>query len=63
MVALRFRQPRQVLSSDQVGVLVRMREEGATWKDIGVAFHKQETACKAIFDKAIFDKAGAGAEP
>jgi hypothetical protein len=59
MIAPRFRQPRRPLTADEVRALVHMRDRGATWKEIGVAFRKQETACKAIFDKAIFDRAQA----
>ncbi len=61
MIAPRFRQPRQSLSPDQVADLVRMREQGATWKEIGRTFRKQDHACKTIFTKAIVDKAGEGA--
>ena len=52
MVAPRYRRARHSLSPDEVSRLVRMREGGATWKEIGIAFRKQETACKGIFDKA-----------
>ena len=51
-MAPRYRRARHSLSPDEVSRLVQMREEGATWKEIGIAFRKQETACKGIFDKA-----------
>lgn len=52
MIAPRYRQPRNSLSPDQVTRLVQMREHGATWKEIGRTFSKQDGACKSIFDKA-----------
>ncbi len=52
MIAPRYRSPRNSLSPDQVARLVDMREQGATWKEIGRTFHKQDGACKSIFDKA-----------
>lgn len=51
MSAPRFRRPRHRLTKEEVRTLVRMRDGGATWKEIGIAFGKQETACKAIFDR------------
>ena len=56
MLAPRFRRPRRSLMPEEVRALVDMRDRGATWKEIGVAFRKQETACKAIFDKAAGDR-------
>ncbi len=47
-----YRRSRTSLSCEEVSRLVRMREDGATWKDIGRAFKKQDGACKSIFDKA-----------
>jgi hypothetical protein len=58
VLAQRFRRPRRSLAPEEVSALVRMRDGGATWKEIGVAFRKQETACKAIFDKAAGDPKG-----
>ncbi len=52
MIAPRYRRPRNSLSPEDVARLVRMREQGATWKEIGRAFAKQDGACKSIFDKA-----------
>ena len=52
MIAPRYRRPRNSLSPEQVTSLVHMREQGATWKEIGRTFRKQDGACKTIFDKA-----------
>ena len=52
MIAPRYRRPRNTLSPEQVDSLVYMREQGATWKEIGRTFAKQDGACKSIFDKA-----------
>ena len=52
MIAPRYRRPNTRLSPEEVTRLVRMREQGATWKEIGRAFAKQDGACKSIFDKA-----------
>ena len=52
MIAPSYRRPRNNLSPEQVADLVRMREQGATWKEIGRTFAKQDGACKSIFDKA-----------
>ena len=52
MIAPRFRRPRTSLSPAEVTQLIAMREQGATWKEIGRAFAKQDGACKSIFDKA-----------
>ena len=52
MIAPRYRRARTPLSADEVARLVAMRDQGATWKDIGRAFAKQDGACKTIFDKA-----------
>ena len=48
----RYRRPAQPLSPEQVSRLVAMREQGATWMQIGRVFSKQDHACKMIFDKA-----------
>ena len=53
MIAPRYRRPRNRLSPEEVSSLVRMREQGATWKEIGRTFGKQDGACKSIFDKAM----------
>jgi hypothetical protein len=53
VIAPRYRRPRHSLSSTEVSRLVGMREQGATWKDIGRAFGKQDGACKAIYDRAL----------
>ena len=52
MIAPPYRRPRNSLSPEDVARLVHMREQGATWKEIGRAFAKQDGACKSIFDKA-----------
>ena len=52
MIAPRYRRPPSNLSPEQVASLVRMREQGATWREIGRTFSKQDCACKSIFDKA-----------
>ena len=61
MIAPRYRRPRNSLAPEEVASLVRMREQGATWKEIGRTFRKQDGACKAIFDKAMAH--GAAAHP
>ncbi len=52
MIAPRYRRPRHSLDPTEVSRLVGMRKQGATWKDIGRAFGKQDGACKAIYDRA-----------
>lgn len=52
MIAPRYRRPRTPLTCEEVARLIAMRERGATWKEIGRAFAKQDGACKSIFDKA-----------
>ncbi len=52
MIAPDYRRPRNNLSPEEVAQLVHMREQGATWKEIGRTFAKQDGACKTIFDKA-----------
>ena len=52
MIAPPYRRPRNSLSPEDVVRLVRMRDQGATWKEIGRTFAKQDGACKSIFDKA-----------
>ena len=52
MIAPLYRRPRNSLSGEDVTRLVRMRDQGATWKEIGRSFGKQDGACKTIFDKA-----------
>ncbi len=52
MIAPPYRRPPNRLSPEDITRLVRMREQGATWKEIGRTFAKQDGACKSIFDKA-----------
>ena len=52
MIAPRYRRARTPLSPEEVARLIAMRQRGATWKEIGRAFAKQDGACKSIFDKA-----------
>ena len=47
-----YRRAVRRLTAEEVSSLVAMREAGATWKEIGRAFRKQDTACKSIFDRA-----------
>ena len=60
MIAPRYRRPRNSLSPEEITRLVRMRDQGATWKEIGRTFRKQDGACKSIFDKAKGHRAEAG---
>ncbi len=52
MIAPVYRRPPNRLSPEEVARLVNMREQGATWKEIGRTFGKQDGACKSIFDRA-----------
>ena len=47
-----YRRAARRLDDDDVQRLVAMRRAGATWKEIGRVFGKQDTACKSIFDRA-----------
>ena len=52
MIPPSYRQPRRSLDDGEVSRLIGMRRQGATWKDIGRTFGKQDGACKAIYDRA-----------
>ena len=47
-----YRRAVRRLTPQEVARLVALREGGATWKEVGRTFGKQDTACKSIFDKA-----------
>jgi hypothetical protein len=52
-----WRRPRRPLDPGEVSRLVGMRRQGATWKEIGRAFGKQDGACKLIYDRAVAGEA------
>lgn len=47
-----YRRAARRLTPEEVARLVAMREAGATWKEVGRAFGKQDAACKSIYDRA-----------
>ena len=47
-----YRRAVRRLTSDEVLRLVALRDGGATWKEVGRTFGKQDTACKSIYDRA-----------
>ena len=47
-----YRRAIRHLTPEEVARLVRQRDAGATWKEIGRAFGKQDSACKSIYDRA-----------
>lgn len=52
MIAPPYRQPRHSLTPEEVARLVAMRDGGATWKEVGRVFKKQDGACKALYERA-----------
>jgi hypothetical protein len=47
-----YRRAARRLTPEEVRRLVAMREAGATWKEIGRSFGKQDAACKSIYDRS-----------
>ena len=47
-----YRRAVRRLTPEAVGRLVALRDGGATWKEIGRRFGKQDSACKSIYDRA-----------
>ena len=47
-----YRRAIRHLTPEEVDRLVRQRDAGATWKEIGRTFGKQDSACKSIYDRA-----------
>ncbi len=47
-----FRRPRRRLPREEMEALVAMRDGGATWREIGRVFSKQDDACKRLYARA-----------
>ena len=47
-----YRRAIRQLTPEEVDRLVRQRDAGATWMQIGRTFGKQDSACKSIYDRA-----------
>jgi hypothetical protein len=48
----RYKRLRHSLAPEEVQRLVSLRDRGATWKEVGRVFNKQDGACKRIYDRA-----------
>jgi hypothetical protein len=53
-----YRRSARRLTPEEVARLVALRDGGATWKEIGRTFAKQDAACKAIYDQARTTRPG-----
>ncbi len=47
-----YRRAVRRLTPEEVIRLIALRDGGATWKDVGRTFGKQDTACKSIYERA-----------
>jgi hypothetical protein len=51
------RRPNSTLDAAAIDRLVALRDAGASWKDIGREFNKQDARCAQIYDRAKARKA------
>jgi hypothetical protein len=52
-----FKRPRRVPSPEEIEALVAMRDQGATWREIGRVAGKQDGACKRLYAQAVNNRA------
>ncbi len=56
-----YRKPPARMTAAQIDDLVARRDAGATWKDVGRVFRLQDESAKAIYTRAVRDRAAARA--